>query len=389
MNQPFPMAVIPTEAIRAGAPWLSGTGSNAEVVISSRVRLARNLADAPFPRRCDAEQRLTVLGACRAHIMGACEAVAPAREVTNGHGQLSWVDVHALPLLERQVLLERHLISKEHAAIRQTDAARESKDAPPPAPRGVAFSLPDERVSIMVNEEDHLRLQILRPGLALSEAWAQADALDDALEAVTDFAFSPRFGYLTACPTNVGCGARFSVMLHLPALRLTGDVEKVRRATRDMALAVRGFYGENSDAAGDLFQISNQTTLGKTEGLILRDLEKEILPEVINYELTARCLLLEKKRRVLEDHVCRSLGLLRSARLLTPEEALSQLSLVRLGVLTGLVGGIDDQRVTQLFLLTQPAHLQRLLGQELNQQQRREARADLCRSALEGAVPVG
>jgi protein arginine kinase len=178
-------------------------------------------------------------------------------------------------------------------------------------------------------------------------------------------------------------------MLHLPALRLTGEVEKVRRATRDMALAVRGFYGENSDAAGDLFQISNQTTLGKTESLILRDLEKEILPEVINYELTARRLLLEKKRRVLEDHVCRALGLLRSARLLTPEEALAQLSLVRLGVLTGLIGGIDDGGVTQLFLHTQPAHLQRLIGRELNQQQRREMRADLCRSALAGATPVG
>ena len=253
----------------------------------------------------------------------------------------------------------------------------------------MAFTLPDESLSIMVNEEDHLRLQVLRPGLALTEAWKQADAADDALEATLGYAYSSRLGYLTACPTNVGCAVRMSVMLHLPALRLTGDVEKVRRATRDMALAVRGFYGENSEAAGDLFQISNQTTLGKSEAVLLRDLEREILPEVIAYELTSRKLLLEKRRRFVDDQVCRALGLLRSARLLTPEEALSQLSLVRLGVLTGLIGGVEEQAVTQLFLLTQPAHLQRAIGRELNQQGRREARADLCRAALAGAAPTG
>ena len=391
MNEPFAMSVVPNEAIRRGAPWLSGAGAAAEVVISSRVRLARNLAGAPFPGRCNAEQRLAVLGACRKEIVSAGLAASGAR--------LTWADVHGLPTLERQVLLERHLISKEHAGLKQADGsaaagagASGAQQVKPPGvgpARGVAFTLPDESLSIMVNEEDHLRLQVLRPGLALTEAWKQADAADDALEATLGYAYSPRLGYLTACPTNVGCAVRMSVMLHLPALRLTGDVEKVRRATRDMALAVRGFYGENSEAAGDLFQISNQTTLGKSEAVLLRDLEREILPEVIAYELTSRKLLLEKRRRFVDDQVCRALGLLRSARLLTPEEALSQLSLVRLGVLTGLIGGVEEQAVTQLFLLTQPAHLQRAIGRELNQQGRREARADLCRAALAGAAPTG
>ncbi len=219
----------------------------------------------------------------------------------------------------------------------------------------MAISLPDEHVSVMVNEEDQLRLQCLRPGLQIAESFAQINAIDDQLggvggaggaggtqdpteptdPALLQYAFSPRFGFLTACPTNVGTGMRVSVMLHLPALRLTGEMEKVRRATKDMNLAVRGYYGEGSEATGELYQISNQTTLGKAESVILHDLEHEILPQVIDYERKARQLLMEKRRRILEDTVFRALGLLRHARLLTPEESLTMLSNVRLGVLTG------------------------------------------------------
>ncbi len=374
MNTPFDQAVVPVDAIRRGAPWLCGRGASAEVVVSSRVRLARNLSGFPFPARCTPPQRSALLTACK-----ACLTTEPPIPAFPGAGAMTWSDVHLLPSLERQVLLERHLISKEHAAVRQTPA----KDKPAGSDaRGVAFSLPDETVSVMVNEEDHLRIQALRSGLALTDAWRQIDEVDDVLEHTLDYAFLPRFGYLTACPTNVGCGVRMSVMLHLPALRIAGDIDKVRRATKDLCLAVRGFYGEGTEATGDLFQISNQTTLGKTEGVILHDLEHEIIPEVVEYELTARRLLLEKRRRMLEDHVFRALGMLKHARLLTPEEALAQLSLCRLGVLVGLVKGVPEQVITQLFLLTQPAHLQRLVGRELDQQRRREARADLVREAL-------
>lgn len=356
------------DVVRRGVSWLASAGSDSDVVVSSRVRLARNLAGFPFLTRAGRTHRQAVLDQVHARL-------ASVRTV----GRLLWVNVHATPQADRTLMVERHLISKEHA---KGDL-----------PRGVAISIPGEQVSLMVNEEDQLRLQSLRPGLQIAQAFEQINSIDDQLcgegvAAVPDappalrYAFSPRFGYLTACPTNVGTGMRVSVMLHLPALRLTGEMEKVRRATKDMNLAVRGYYGEGSEAAGELYQISNQTTLGKSEQAIMHDLEHEILPQVIGYERKARVLLAEKRRRVLEDTVYRAVGLLRNARLLTPEEALAHLSHVRLGVLTGLVTDVPIETVNQLILLTQPAHLQRVLGRELDQAARREARADLVRERM-------
>ena len=256
----------------------------------------------------------------------------------------------------------------------------------------MAISLPDESVSVMVNEEDHLRLQVLLSGFELSAAYQRIDQVDDLIEGkcshvggsgrTLEYAYSPRFGYLTCCPTNVGTGIRVSVMLHLPALKMTGELDKMKRATRDMNLAVRGYYGEGSEAAGEFYQISNQTTLGKPEAILLREFEQEIIPQVINYERQARRTLLEKRRRLVEDKVMRAIGILRNARLLSPEEAIVLLSDVRLGVVTGLVKGVTEQDVNQLILLTQPAHLQRVLGQEMDQNTRREARADLVREKL-------
>jgi protein arginine kinase len=233
-----------------------------------------------------------------------------------------------------------------------------------------------------VNEEDHLRLQCIRSGLALEKVWGEIDALDDMLEQGLEYAYSPRWGYLTGCPTNVGSGARFSVMLHLPALKLTGNIDKVKRAASDMALAVRGFYGEGSEAAGDFYQISNQTTLGKPEQVLLDNLQREILPKVIEYERAARKSLLEKRRVHLEDQVCRAVGVLGAARLLTTEESMQLLSQLRLGVVTGIVSDVDARVVNQLMLLAQPAHLQRVIGKEMDQEHRRAARAELIRSRL-------
>ena len=234
----------------------------------------------------------------------------------------------------------------------------------------------------MVNEEDHLRIQVLRSGLQLEEAWEQINAVDDKLESKLDFAFHPRFGYLTACPTNVGTGIRVSVMLHLPALKLTSEIEKVFRAAKDMRLAVRGLYGEGTEATGDFYQISNQTTLGKSEEEIISDFKHVVIPKIIDYEHHARRTLLNDRTVALDDKVCRALGLLRSARLLTSEEVMFLLSHLRMGINLGRIKDIEIRTINELFLLTQPAHLQKLQGKKLEGDLRRAARADFIRQRL-------
>ncbi|MBS0197857.1 MAG: protein arginine kinase [Planctomycetes bacterium] len=350
--------------------WLKNEGDGPDVVLSSRVRLARNLAGQPFVSKASRKDRQCSLERCRDRALHA--ALAP---------RLIWYDLHLTPPLERAMLVERHLISKQLAKGRGGSSVT-GED-----PRGVAIALPDERLSIMVNEEDHLRIQAIRSGLALGEAWADCDAADDKMEAGLDLAYSQRFGYLTACPTNVGTGLRMSVMLHLPGLRVTGEIDKVKRAAADMCLAVRGFYGEGSEAIGDLFQLSNQTTMGKTEAAILRDMEREIVPRIVEYERASRKELLGRRRVGVEDQIMRAWGLLTHARLLATEEAMQALSLARLGVLMGIIRGrgnapVDPRAINQLMLLVQPAHLQRAVGRELDQEQRRLARASLVRARL-------
>jgi len=386
-----PATSFSAAAVKRGAEWLRGLGSNADVVVSSRVRLARNITGFPFLSKASRQHRQGIVDVCRERLLGSDIA-----------GQMLWVDVHTAPTLDRTLMVERHLISKEHARggpLPQVAGAQTSKPAAEPdaeerttsaaLPRGVAISLPDETLSIMVNEEDHLRLQVLRSGLELTSALEHINRVDDLIEGPCgktgkklEYAFSPRFGYLTACPTNVGTGIRVSVMLHLPALKLVGEMDKVRRATKDMSLAVRGYYGEGSEAAGEFYQFSNQTTLGRTEAEILREFEQEIIPPVIKYEREARRKMLESRRKLLEDKVFRALGTLRHARLLTPEESISLLSDVRLGIVTGLIRDVSEQAVNQLILLTQPAHLQRVLVREMDQGQRREARAEMVREKL-------
>jgi protein arginine kinase len=277
----------------SGVEWLRGEGAHADVVLSSRVRLARNLAGFPFASRADETQRLSILDLSR-------EAIRQSLRGTQAGTGLLWLNVHDTAPAERALLVERHLISKQ---LQRGRAAAVGED-----PRGAAVSLPAERVSIMVNEEDHIRIQVVRSGLDLAEAWKQASEIDDALESVLEYAYSPRLGFLTACPTNLGTGMRMSVMLHLPALRMTGDIEKVKKAASDMCLAVRGFYGEGSEAAGDLYQISNQTTLGKTEAMVLAEMHEHIIPQVAEYERVARRTLLAKRTPVLQDQVFRALG---------------------------------------------------------------------------------
>ncbi len=338
--------------------WLRGSGPMSEIVISSRIRLARNVASFPFLSKCSRAQRTAIENRTRETILAA--QIAP---------QTLYVDLDAAPEVDRQLLVERHLISKPHAAAEGA--------------RGVAIG-ENETISIMVNEEDHLRVQVLRSGLQLEEAWEQINGIDDKLESKLDFSFHPRFGYLTACPTNVGTGIRVSVMLHLPALKLTGEIEKVFRAAKDMRLAVRGLYGEGTEATGDFYQISNQTTLGKTEDEIISDFKHLVIPKIIDYEHHARRTLVNDRTVALDDKVSRALGILRSARLMASEETLFLLSHLRMGINLGRIKDIDVKTINELFLLTQPAHLQKLQGRKLEGDVRRAARADYIRSRLNG-----
>ncbi len=344
---------------RAGE-WLRGSGPNSETVLSSRVRLARNLAGFPFVNKASGRQRHEVLEACRGQIMSGRLA-----------DNVLWVPLDQSPPLDRQLLVERHLISRQHAA--------KSNDTP----RAVAIDA-DETFAIMVNEEDHMRVQVLRSGMQLDEAYDQAQRIDDVLEEKLDLAYSRRFGYLTACPTNVGTGIRVSVMLHLPALKLLGDIDKVKRAARDMHLAVRGLFGEGSDALGDLYQVSNQTTLGKAEQEILGDFQHTVVPQIIAYEQQARQSLAKQRPDHLDDKIYRAWATLTNARVIGTEEVLQLLSHVRLGVNLGRLETVDIRTINELFLLTQPAHLQKVVGQSLDPAARRVARATLLRQRLGG-----
>lgn len=346
------------QIIEHAGEWLRGSGPQNDIVISSRIRLARNLAGFNFVGRANRRQRHEVLSVCQRHVVN--------KRIGD---DILWVDLNESPELDRQLLVERHLISRQHAA------------APDDIPRGVAIDN-DETFAIMINEEDHLRVQVLRSGMQLAEAYDQIDRIDDVLEENLDFAFSRRFGYLTACPTNVGTGIRVSVMLHLPALKLTGEIEKVRRAARDMHLAVRGFFGEGSEALGDLYQISNQTTLGKSEREILADFEHSVVPQIIAYEQQARQALLRQRGPQLDDKIWRAWGILTHARVIGTDEVLQLLSHLRLGVNLGRINTTDIRTINELFLLTQPAHLQRLTGVEMDPARRRAARAQLIRQRL-------
>ncbi|RMG18238.1 MAG: protein arginine kinase [Planctomycetota bacterium] len=335
--------------------WLSGTGPESDIVISTRIRLARNVAGYPFLTRIKEDQRSHL-----ERTLGERIAVAGVAD------RLIYANLNKTTPLERECLVERHLISKDLASAR--------------GERGVALE-PRGTLSIMVNEEDHLRIQVLRSGFQPDAAWEQISAVDRRLEERVEYAFSPRFGYLTSCPTNVGTGMRVSMMLHLPALVMTKQIEKVFHAVAKVSLAVRGFYGEGTHALGDFYQISNQVTLGPSEEQILRTIA-DYVPQIIKFERNVRETLINENRVGLEDRVWRAFGMLERARLITSEETLDYLSAVRMGVNLGLIDRIPISAVNELFLLTQPAHLQQLNGRELDTPERDENRAEYVRRRL-------
>lgn len=341
---------------------MRGSGPESDIVISSRIRLARNLADYPFITKATDQDRSRIEKILREAVMGID---APER--------LLYLDVERLPSLDRQFLVERHLISREHA---------ESHGA-----RAVAIDV-EETFSIMINEEDHLRIQVMHSGLDLQSTWEQINRIDDIIEQRVTYAFHPRLGYLTACPTNVGTGIRVSVMLHLPGLVLARQIEKVFRSLQKISLAVRGLYGEGSQAMGDFYQISNQITLGRSEQDIIKQVG-DIVPVIINYERQAREFLVRESHENLHDRVSRAYGILRTAQTISSEETMSLLSSVRMGVNLGLIENLEIPTVNELFIHTQPAHLQKITGTELDSADRNIERARYLRQQLSKASSKG
>jgi protein arginine kinase len=335
--------------------WLRGEGPHHQIVISSRVRLARNLRNRAFPGWAKKAERTSILELIRPRV----------EELTEMQDSFS-ESLQELSALERQVLVERHLISREHAA------------------KGVGSAVVMNRrqtLSIMINEEDHLRMQSIRSGLQLKQAFKLVDKIDSALEGKLEFAYDQRLGYLTACPTNVGTGMRASAMLHLPGLVLSELINQVIQAVGKIGLAVRGLYGEGTEAMGNLFQISNQTTLGEKEDEIINRLSK-VIETIIEKEHDARQVLLQKRSNTLWDQIGRAYGVLTYAHAMASKEALNLLSIIKLGVDLGAFP--EDRRlpIDELFIDTQPAHLQKSSQQKLNAEERDHLRAQIIRERL-------
>lgn len=328
-------------ADRVGS-WLLPEGPDADVIVSSRVRLARNLGEFPFVSRLQPEQAIEIGGAMREHL-GEMAL----------DGETVWVDMSEVQPVLRLLLRERHLVSRDLAPGGGTQS--------PPVGRAVAFGR-SETVSVMVNEEDHLRLQAMSAGFDLDQAWRKAQDLDRDLEGRISYAYSSDYGYLTGCPTNVGTGMRASVMLHLPALAtVRGEIEKVFASAQRTGLAVRGLFGEGSRAAGDFFQISNQVTLGRTEGQLLGEL-RNLVPAIVRYERSMRTHLLKGQRAALTDKVHRSVGILRTSRSITTDDALRHLSDLRLGHFLGLLHWLKIETLNRMRVQIQRGHVQVLTG---------------------------
>ncbi len=345
-----------TDLAKSLGAWLDGTGPSADIVLSTRVRLARNLAEVPFTHRAREEQLAMVFSS----------VVSAARGVPALTG-IDTFPMRDLQPLDRQFLVERHLISNDLA-----DNGRL---------RGLLV-LPGESISAMVNEEDHLRLQSLASGFQLRSAWEAVNAVDDELARGLDYAFNEELGYLTSCPTNAGTGMRASVLIHLPSLVLTKQIGRVLQGIAQVGLAVRGFYGEGSQIMGNFFQISNQTTLGQSEKETVESLER-VTRQIIDYEKRARDELLKEARVQIEDKIWRAYGALRHSRVISSQEVINLSSAVRFGIALRIDGLTSVQTLNELLVRSQPAHVQKAAGREMEQRERNIVRAEYVRKLLE------
>ena len=357
--------------------WFNGSGPISDIVISSRIRLARNLSGYKFLSSCSSQEKARIVDTLR-----------DALSTLKIGDKIQYVDIDSSSDLEKNFLIERHLISRHHAFAS--------------GPRGAVIAQ-REFFTAMINEEDHLRIQVLKGGSQLKECFSIINKADNDLEKKLDYAFSSKYGYLTACPTNLGTGIRVSVMLHLPALKMTGQIEKFFNAAKSMNLAVRGLFGEGTQSTGDFFQLSNQITLGVSEEDIITDFDNLIIPEIVEYEKAARKELLVHQRNTLDDKISRAIALLKSAQLISSQESLFLLSHLRLGInmhefmnastpaieqlceLTGSSGEAGRcfiKTINRLFMLTLPAHLQINKGRELSAGERDALRAQIIRQSL-------
>ncbi|MFA5500121.1 MAG: protein arginine kinase [Candidatus Omnitrophota bacterium] len=343
------------DLLKHDCEWLKGTGPNSDIVMSSRTRLARNLDKLAFSQWADRTQREDILKV----VLDAARSVTYLKDAL-------FLRLKDLSEVDRLFLVERHLMSPEHTKdVEYKALIVDSK----------------EMISIMVNEEDHLRIQIFQSGLNLMECWRIIDAIDTEFSKKLSFAYSTKWGYLTACPTNTGTGLRGSIMLHLPSLVFTGQIGKILQATAKLGLNIRGLYGEGTEASGNLFQVSNQLALGRTEEEIIDNIER-IINQIIGREETTRRKILAKNKEALVDRVWRAYGTLKNAHIITSNETIALLSAIRLGVDLGIVKNLDRRMVNELLILTQPAHLQKLENKVLSSNERDIKRAELIRERL-------
>jgi protein arginine kinase len=345
-----------SNVVNEGLTWLDGTGPNSDIVLSTRVRLARNISGFHFQSRIDSLE---------------CQEIIKKVETTlSTRGYLKegvFVELGQINDIERKLLLERHLISKDLLGDYQNSALVITDGG---------------RLSLMIGEEDHLRIQSLMSGFILDECWKRVDHLDQDLGEALDFAYHPRFGYLTACPTNTGTGIRASVLIHLPGLVLTKEIGKVLRGISQIGLTFRGIYGEGSDVMGNYFQISNQTSLGKTEEELVDHLGK-ITRQVVEYEQNAREILIRDAHVQIEDKIWRAYGILKYARAITPEEGMNLMSAVRLGVHLGVIKGLNISTLNNILMFSQYGHLEWEAKRPLNKAERDVRRAEKIRKLLE------
>lgn len=346
--------------IKNPADWMTGEGADTAIVLTSRIRLARNLKGEPFPGWAKKDQRRQALSLIRPAVEDlACMKDAFSQELDD------------LNSVQKQVMVERHLISREHAARGEGSAAVIERR---------------QSVSIMINEEDHLRMQSIRPGMQLRSAYDTLSSLDDRLGDSLEFAFDHDLGFLTTCPTNLGTGMRASAMLHLPALVLGDQIGQVLQAINKIGLAVRGLYGEGTESLGNLFQISNQSTLGESEETILRRLER-VIAQVATHERNARDKLMEDDPDMVRDKIGRAYGVMRHAWIIDSKEALNHLSLLRLGGDLGFFPVETVRLCDELLLDIQPAHLQLHSGRKLVPEERDAIRAEIIRTRLQSLEP--
>jgi len=339
--------------------WMKSGAQDGDIVLASRIRLARNLNGIPFPQRASVEQLSQVVAQLK-------ESLCDLNAIN--HPEYMFVDLEKIPLLERLVLVEKHIISPDHARKAENRALIVNRET---------------TISIMINEEDHLRIQCLMPGLNLSEAFHLANQVDDIIENKSNIAFSEDLGYLTACPTNLGTGLRASVMVHLPALVLTKQMNRIVNIVTQLGLTVRGLYGEGTETAGNIFQISNQLALGFTEQSIIENLDS-VVKQIVEHERIARAGLCTEANEILEDRVWRSYGTLRYARSISGEEALAMLSDVRLGCDLGIINEIPGCNFNELMVSTRPNLLQKMSARaELSSVERKRLRAECIREKIQ------